>query len=456
MFHRYGDPPAIVTATFASGSEVIVFVGPGAQIHGVAHRPDGSPISNASSIATLGLNSIAVQPQVTALLRDEPVRQPETIRRGDGTYLVSQHFRNQLLLYDEFYEEFVRIAEESWPGLQIKELAAPNSAGESIKLQVRDSSFVGEVNLMGHGLQMWLQIVWFLARAPREATVVLDEPDVYMHPDLQRRLLSLVRTRFAQLLIATHSIEIISDVDPRSILAVDRSKRSSRFVASLPGLQSVLDDLGSVQNIQLTRLMRAKSFLLVEGKDLRLLRIFQAAAGVGIRPIDLIPHAELNGRGGWGSGVAARLPKKNLEGEKIRSFAILDRDYFPDDEVLERYSEARSWSIQLRVWSQKEIENYVLIPEAIARHIRAGAPLDVETPDAAAISVQLDRIAESLRQDPIEVSFASVIHSRDKKGGLPKAVKTAREHVGRKWEIQEARWGCAPGKRVVSELSLWS
>lgn len=70
---------------------------------------------------------------------------------------------------------------------------------------------------MGHGLQMWLQIVWFLARAARNATVVLDEPDVYMHPDLQRRLLTLVRNRFAQLLIATHSIEIVSDVDSRSI-----------------------------------------------------------------------------------------------------------------------------------------------------------------------------------------------------------------------------------------------
>lgn len=68
---------------------------------------------------------------------------------------------------------------------------------------------MAEVALMGHGLQMWLQTMWFLCRSSPTATVVLDEPDVYMHPDLQRRLVRLVRGRYPQIIIATHSVEIV-------------------------------------------------------------------------------------------------------------------------------------------------------------------------------------------------------------------------------------------------------
>ncbi len=457
LFHQYGDPPAVITATFSSGSQVVVYIGPDSQVHVVARRSDGTAITSTKEASTLDLHPIAAQPQVAPLLRDEPIRTDETIRRGEGTYLSSQHFRNQLWRAKtrKHYREFRRIAEDSWPGLQITELEGhPDRPDDPLQLRVRDRGFVGEVSLMGHGLQMWLQIVWFLARAPQNATVVLDEPDVYMHPDLQRRLLNLVRSRFAQLLIATHSLEIISDVDPRTILAVDRRLPESEFVTSLPGLQEVMDRLGAVQNIQLTRLMAAESFLLVEGADVKLLRILQSAAGLTDSPIDLIPHAEIGGRGGWRSGVAGRLPTKNGDGQKIRSFAILDSDYFPPDEHLERYAEARQWGVQLRIWSCKEVENFLLVPEAIARLIEAQAPASGST--AASVAEEIDQIVESYRHEPIEDSIVTILHGRDRAGGLPKALKAARKLVAERWKDQDQRWGIAPGKLVLSRLSAWS
>lgn len=456
IFHQYGPPPAVITATFASGASVIAFVGPDAQVHGVAHRADGAPITRASSAKQLGLSPIAVQPQVAPLLREEPIRRPETIHRGDGTYLAPQHFRNQLWLFDEHYNEFVRIAEQSWPGLQIRDFEGDaDRPEEPLQLRVRDGAFVGEVSLMGHGLQMWLQIVWFLARAPQNATVVLDEPDVYMHPDLQRRLLDLVRERFHQLLIATHSIEIIADVDPRSIVAIDRRQRESQFVTSLPGLQDVLEEIGSVQNVQLMRLMRAESFYLVEGDDVKILRILQATAMRDSHPIDLVPHAELGGRAGWGAGVPSRLPRRNAEGDRIRSFAILDRDYFPDEEIDERYAEARSWGVQLRVWMRKELENYLLVPDAISRFIYTEGGAQVTPPTSAEVAKEIDQIVEAMRES-VQDAVASILHARDKKGGITKANKAAREFVRPRWRTREGRWSAAPGKEVISRLSSWS
>ena len=48
--------------------------------------------------------------------------------------------------------------------------------------------FTSEIGYMGSGLQMWLQIIWFICKSAESETVILDEPDVYMHPDLQRSL----------------------------------------------------------------------------------------------------------------------------------------------------------------------------------------------------------------------------------------------------------------------------
>jgi AAA domain, putative AbiEii toxin, Type IV TA system/AAA ATPase domain len=457
VFHRYGPPPAALTATFSSGASVTVFVGPEAQVHGVARRPGGAPVTRASVGSKLGLDPIAVQSQVAPLLRTEPIRKEETIRRGEGTYLAPQHFRNQLWLADGSYDRFVEMAESTWRGLQIKELRGDNmNPARPLQLLVRDTDFVGEVSLMGHGLQMWLQVVWFLAQAPRDGTVVLDEPDVYMHPDLQRRLLELVRKRYKQLLIATHSVEIVSDVDPSSILAVDRRQPQSNFVTSLPGLQEVLDRLGSVQNVQLARLMKSPSFYLVEGKDVKLLRILQSCFDPRAIPIDLVPNARLGGRGGWGNGIPARLPSTNAEGDKITSFAILDRDYFPDDEAAERYSEARQWNVKLRIWSRKELENYLLVPGAISRYIASRAHDDITPPNSEQVGKEIDRIVEEMREEPILDSMATVLLARDKKGGLPKANKAARVALSKRWTTRDSRWATAPGKEVIARLSQWS
>jgi hypothetical protein len=222
----------------------------------------------------------------------------------------------------------------------------------------------------------------------------------------------------------------------------------------LPGLQEVLSGIGSIQNIQVTRLMRAKSFYLVEGEDVKLLRALQSALDSRSSPIDIVPHAELGGRGGWSTGVPSQLPSTNAEGGRIRSYAILDRDYFPDQEVAERYSEARRWGIQLRVWSRKEIENYTLVPETIRRYI-ASRTRDNAAPDTATVEDEVDRIIQEMQEEILD-AMATLLLARDKRGGLAKANKTARTTLTKRWETREGRWAVAPGKRVISRLAGWS
>jgi predicted ATP-dependent endonuclease of OLD family len=163
---------------------------------------------------------------------------------------------------------------------------------------VRNDNFVAEAANMGHGLQMWLQTMWFLSRANPDSTVILDEPDVYMHPDLQRRLVRHLRNYSRQIVVTTHSVEIMSEVEPDEILILDKRQQQSNFATSLPAVQKLLDHVGSAQNLQLTRLWHARKIVFVEGKDFRLLSdifdvIFQSERD-GLFSIPNIPI------GGWG------------------------------------------------------------------------------------------------------------------------------------------------------------
>ena len=82
-----------------------------------------------------------------------------------------------------------------------------------------------------------------------------------MHPDLQRKLLKYVRRNFQQVIIATHSIEIISEVDSENILNVSNKKKKLKYTLNLPKLQGVVDEIGSIQNMSLIRLFTYKKLL---------------------------------------------------------------------------------------------------------------------------------------------------------------------------------------------------
>jgi energy-coupling factor transporter ATP-binding protein EcfA2 len=243
--------------------------------------------------------------------------------------LASLHFRNQLLVFHSYFKEFRQIAEATWEGLKIKELTRNGRAPDTtVSLLVRDGDFVAETSWMGHGLQMWLQTMWFLARSKNDDTVILDEPDVYMHADLQRRLIRIVKSRNPQLIVATHSIEIMSEVEPDEILVIDQGRREAKFADSLPAVQRVIDQIGGVHNLNLARLSTSRKCLLLEGKDIEILKQFQnTLAPESTEPLDALPHMPIGGWGGWNYAVGSRMFLKNALGEEISTYCLLDSDY---------------------------------------------------------------------------------------------------------------------------------
>jgi hypothetical protein len=383
---------------------------------------------------------------------------PNYVRRAMSSTLASFHFRNQLnLLYEDAFAEFQEISESTWPGLAIQELRGQGRRqGNDLELMIRNEDFVGEISWMGHGLQMWLQTMWFLARCSQFETVILDEPDVYMHADLQRRLIRFLRGRHPQVVVATHSIEIISEVDPENILVVDRDKRQAQFTTDVPEVQQVVDEIGGVENLQLARLWGARRCLLVEGDDLGFLKQFQNKLFPrSTDPVDAIPNLSVRGWGGWSLAIGASMLLSRSIGQGIRSYCIFDSDFHTPTQIATRTCEAEEKGVSLHVWKKKEIENYLLIPQAIYRTV-ANRARDIEPRlSVELIGRKLFEFADGFR-DEIMDAFSAEFLAENRAGGSTQANRSARDHVNRRWGTTEGRLSLVSGKQLLGRLSEWA
>lgn len=454
LFYEYSDPPAIITAEFTDGHKIVIYLGPQKKIHVVITDDKDRILDTRTKLASLAKNKISVLPQISPLEKEEDVLSSEYVKTNVSSYLSSRHFRNQLKIFgDELFNEFKELVESTWPGLQINELSWDRAVPKSpISLNVRDGAFVAEVAWMGHGLQMWLQAIWFLARTKDSNTVVLDEPDVYMHPDLQRKIIRHISRTASQYIIATHSVEIMQEVEPESILVVNRKRKRSDFATSMPGVQNIVNNIGSSINIQLARLWDSKKLILVEGHDLRFLNsVFRLLNPETDRTLFSVPNLEIGGWGGWEYAIGAAMLTKNGIGEGVTIYCILDKDYYPEEMYNERYEKAREVGIELHIWKRKEIENYFIVPSALLRIImRKNRDVKIDE-----INNIINTIAESMRQDIID-NIADKYFHLNKGAGLGNANKRARSYIDKYWLRTENKIHLVPGKKMISRLSEWA
>ena len=458
LFHHYRDPPAQVYARFATGQRVTIHLGPDGAIHAVLTNPDGSPIRSKGKAKAVALPRVSVLPQIAPLARSEEIRRASYIRRSLSSHLAPLHFRNQLnLLYDQYFDRFRDLVETSWHGVQIVELTGRGKLpGEELALLVRDGDFVAEVAWMGHGLQMWLQTMWFIARTSSHQTVVLDEPDVYMHPDLQRKLFRMIYDQYDQVIVATHSTEILAEAEADNVLILDKRQQRSKVATALPAVQSILNQIGSAQNLQLTRLWTSKRLLLLEGNDLKLLKRFHELAVVQpAEALDAIPNMSIGGWSGWPYAVGSAMLLQNAAGEAITVYCLLDSDYHTPEEQEERLADAEAKGVNLHIWQRKEIENYLLVPETIQRVIAQRVRSGTSPPSVEDVVVAMESEAEKLKDDTFD-AFANEGLLRNRAGGIRQANRRARSFVNQSWKDSASRLSIVSGKAMLSGLSAWS
>ena len=319
-------------------------------------------------------------------------------------------------------------------------------SGDKLSLLIQDEGFVAEIGWMGHGLQMWLQIMWFLARVDSKDVVILDEPDVYMHPDLQRKLIRLQKESYKQLIVSTHSIEIISEVEADNILIIDKDRDKSIFANKVPVVQRILNSIGSIHNLQLTRLWASKKLLIVEGEDIGILKRLQNKLyPKSEEPFDSIPNFDIKGWGGWHYAKGSSLLLRETVDDKIKIYCLFDSDYHTTTEKTTRLEEASKLGVHAHIWTRKEIENYLVVPTAILRIILAKKHTLLTVSD---IEDKIQNICKA-HEENILHSMATEIQNENRKLTITSAIKEARKSID-KLEYRIS------GKTLISELSKWT
>jgi len=458
IFHRYREPPAEILARFDTGESIRTYIGPEGDSHTVLFDRGGRVVSSKAEARQLNLPRVSVLPQVAPLAKTEEILVGDYVRRNLSSALAPAHFRNQLnLLYAERFADFRRLVQDSWSGVRVLSLDGRGVIpGEELSLMIQDVDFVAEAAWMGHGLQMWLQTMWFLTRSHGHETVILDEPDVYIHPDLQRSLIRMLRGRYPQTIVATHSTEILSEIDSSDVLILERREPSSAFSTSLPAVQEVLTSIGSAQNLQLTRLWGARRLLLLEGKDMGILkRIHNTIFPHATHALEVVPNMSIGGWTGWPYAIGSSMLLKNSVGEDITVYCVLDSDYHTQSEIDHRLRDALAKRVQLYIWRKKELENYLLVPTAIQRFISGRVPMRVTPPTLDEVRDAMHCIADDLK-DIVLDAVANEHWLRNRAGGLTTANREARRLVNPVWADSNARLGLVSGKDVLSALSDWS
>jgi predicted ATPase len=456
LFHRYGEPPAAVTATFSNGNSAKIYIGPEGRLHVVLIAADGTIAKNRAMVPEGFLPRLEIMPQVGPVQRVETILDPDYVRRNLSSALAPAHFRNQLNLLHERFPRLQNLAEQTWHGLRIEELiGAGRGRGTELQLLIRNDDYVSELSTMGHGLQMWLQTMWFLSRIDDSATVTLDEPDVYMHPDLQRRLIRHLRRSHSQVIVTTHSVEIMAETEADDMLVIDRREDVSRFATSMPAAQRVLEHLGSAQNLQLAKLWHARRCLLVEGKDFRYLSDFYDV----LHPEDseglaAIPSMPIGGWGGWPYAVGSAMLLQNSGGEHIAVYCVLDSDYHTQAQKAARRGQANRNQINLHIWAMKEIENYLLVPAAVQRLVAERVARRVVPPTEAEIAEKIDSLARD-RYDEVFDGLSAELLADDRGLGAAGANRATRELLDPIWAEPAGRQGLVSGKQLLSGLFKW-
>ncbi len=312
---------------------------------------------------------IQVIPVLGPLEHEEPVLAEDTVKRALNTHRASRHFRNYWRYFPDGFDDYANLVASSWPGMEVEHPELVSVLDRKLTMMCRENRISREIFWAGFGFQIWCQLLTHISRASDTTILIVDEPEIYLHPDVQRQLIGILRDIAPDILLATHSTEIMGEADSGEIILIDKRKRAGERLKDIEGVQRAHEVIGSVQNITLTQLARTKKILFVEGNnDYKIIRRFAKklefqvlSAGTDITAL------ESGGFSSWEKIKALSWGLNKTIGANIFIGAIYDRDYWSEEEIKSIKEELDENLDFSHIHDRKEIENYLLVPSVLER-----------------------------------------------------------------------------------------
>lgn len=378
--------------------------------------------------------------------------------------------RNILLdLYGapDSYQAFQGLLREVFPEIELIEPSFEEKTDLYIRVRYREDGAARErktkgskgLDLIsaGSGFHQFLQIFSNILYS-RPSTLLLDEPDAHLYSTLQNEVLRLFKAllkdrRVEQVLIATHSTEFISRVQPNEIILLGGEQPTR--LSQRADIPRVLEGLGAVDNLALLNIRICRRLLLLEsGQDaavlerfLRVLwgdaRYLSFSARVVVLPLNGSPlNKDVD-------GIVDALRRILEPEDALQTFVLSDRDYLFDEERTGKLAELRVKRNQKwYIWGRQEIENYLILLDPVLRVCKEDKELQ------PLFAVPREQIAAKI-EEAIEISRTAVLdklmnrfQQQDRARTAATCRRLAEQHLADNWG-GERRLGLCDAKDVV-------
>ena len=231
-------------------------------------------------------------------------------------------------------------------------------------VQIPSGEIIPFSDLSSGEKEVFFILSFFLRHDVRNAVIVIDEPELHLHPELARLLVRTMQSIKPgnQIWLATHNAEIIDEVGRDSLIYFTRDAQTHKSVVRLgtdenESVQLLKDFFGYSGYIGI-----AKSMVFLEGRDSSSDRkVFSTLFPDYGSKIKLVP-----------SRSSSELPRINrailsiLESSLswLQFYLVRDRDYLTTEEInkYKAHSDGRMYFLE-----RHEIENYLINPEVIAK-----------------------------------------------------------------------------------------
>jgi len=405
-----------------------------------------APVQARASFPALGVIPILGPAEHTEKLLDDAY-----VKQNVSGRLSSRHFRNQLIALKDTgqLDDFLSWAEPWMGDLTFDDVVVSIEEDGAV---VRAFFYEGgsrvpkEVVWAGDGIQVWLQLLLHIHRVRDHETVVLDEPEVYLHPDLQRRLIRLLESTDRQIVVATHSSEMVAESDGRLTVLIDRSRRRAVRPRGDSEYEKLSSMLGTAFNLRLAKALRSRVVVFVEGRDMSVIRRFAStlrlAALENEQGVTVLP---LNGYSNWQQVEPFQWLTGSILPEALTTFVVLDRDYRSDGSRADVMTRLREVGVNGHVWMRKELESYLITPAVIARISGASERLVQDLLAEIVAGMETDVFSRML-DEQLRSQVTATQHAVS-------VMSVFKPEFDRRWAEPEFRLSSSPPKQILAHLN---
>ncbi|EAS49232.1 conserved hypothetical protein [Aurantimonas manganoxydans SI85-9A1] len=459
LFYDYNDEePAWVRFRLGSGNSLTLYF----PEHGVCRLiPDAQGRSYASpaSFKNQFRCPIGFVPILGPVEQFEELNERETARRALYNYRAARNFRNTWYHYPDGFSELRALILRTWPGMDVAVPEVNHShAKPRLEMWCPEARHPREIAWAGFGFQVWCQMLTHVVRWRTASIFLIDEPDIYLHSDLQRQLLAILKELGPDIVLATHSTEIVTEADTEDIVLIDKRRLRSRRLRQPDQLGNVFKLLGSSVNPVLTQIAKTRRVLFVEGDDFKLIaRIARKLNYSRVANRSDFAVVKIEGF----NPDRIKILKQGMEetlGVNVEAAVILDSDFRSDEECHYIATECRKHCQFAVVHTRKEIENFLLVPAAIDRAAAAKLASRSRRGDQAVEAVPiaetaLEQYAKEKRHYVVAQRLAAA-----KKFDRESRLRTYEEKINERelrkidqtWEALDGRLSLIGGKEAFS------